>query len=152
MPQKLFGLLAATMLCCATVSAQAAERHCEPSQIKGPARGAANDVMLLGSAHLSQLPASFDPAASPCARLITSKRSLLSRSRERMASAESIPRAGSTTIEGRTPAVYVMPTRTPWSMVCVVSCAWSAADQVIASAARNAAAHDAPVLTAPPGE
>lgn len=63
MPQKLSGLLAATMLCCATASAQTAALPFDPSQLKGPAKGPANEVMVLGTAHLSQLPPSFDPAA-----------------------------------------------------------------------------------------
>lgn len=35
----------------------------DPSKLKGPAAGPANEVMVLGSSHLSGLPKSFDPAA-----------------------------------------------------------------------------------------
>jgi hypothetical protein len=35
----------------------------DPSALKGPASGTPNEVLVLGSPHLSQLPASFDPAA-----------------------------------------------------------------------------------------
>ncbi len=34
----------------------------DPSALKGPAAGTPNEVLVLGSPHLSQLPASFDPA------------------------------------------------------------------------------------------
>ena len=34
----------------------------EPGTLKGPAKGPANEVMVLGSSHLSSLPKSFDPA------------------------------------------------------------------------------------------
>ncbi|MFL6660271.1 MAG: DUF5694 domain-containing protein [Massilia sp.] len=33
-----------------------------PSKLKGPLKGPANELLILGSVHLSQLPASFDPA------------------------------------------------------------------------------------------
>ncbi len=34
----------------------------DPSKLKGPARGPTNEVLVLGSSHLSQLPKHFDPA------------------------------------------------------------------------------------------
>jgi len=37
----------------------------DPSRLKGPAHGRPNEVMVLGSAHLSHLPKSFDPATLP---------------------------------------------------------------------------------------
>lgn len=33
----------------------------DPSALKGPAAGTPNEVLVLGSPHLFQLPASFDP-------------------------------------------------------------------------------------------
>jgi len=35
----------------------------DPAKLKGPAHGTPNDVMVLGTSHLSQLPKSFDPAS-----------------------------------------------------------------------------------------
>lgn len=63
MLQKFSGLLMATMLFSASASAQQAARPFDPSLLKGPARGPANEVMVLGTAHLAQLPASFNPTA-----------------------------------------------------------------------------------------
>ena len=43
-------------------AAQAHQPDFNPSKLKGPATGVQNEVLVLGSPHLSQLPASFDPA------------------------------------------------------------------------------------------
>lgn len=63
MLQKFSGLLMATMLCAASASAQQSAKPFDPGLLKGPAKAPANEVMVLGTAHLSQLPASFNPAA-----------------------------------------------------------------------------------------
>lgn len=42
--------------------AQAHQPDFNPSALKGPAAGPQNEVLVLGSVHLSQLPKSFDPA------------------------------------------------------------------------------------------
>ncbi|MFC0253419.1 DUF5694 domain-containing protein [Massilia consociata] len=43
-------------------AAQAYRPDFDPSKLKGPAAGPANEVLVLGTSHLSQLPESFDPA------------------------------------------------------------------------------------------
>lgn len=53
-------LLAATL--CAAHAEDGAAAF-DPATLKGPAHGTPNDVMVLGTAHLSQLPKAFDPAA-----------------------------------------------------------------------------------------
>jgi hypothetical protein len=63
MLQRVTGLVMAAMLCAASASAQEAAASFEPGKLKGPAKGAPNDVLVLGTAHLAQLPASFEPAA-----------------------------------------------------------------------------------------
>jgi hypothetical protein len=63
MQQRLTGLLMATLLCAAGASAQEPVGIFDPSTLKGPARGSPNEVMVLGTAHLAQLPATFQPAA-----------------------------------------------------------------------------------------
>jgi hypothetical protein len=62
MLQQFTGLLLATMLG-AAANAQTPKAVFDPSTLKGPARGAPNEVMVLGTAHLSQLPPAFKPAA-----------------------------------------------------------------------------------------
>ena len=59
------GLLLAAALCAVAVAASARQPASpfDPSQLKGPAHGTPNEVLVLGTAHLSQLPKSFDPAA-----------------------------------------------------------------------------------------
>lgn len=42
--------------------AQAYQPDFDPARLKGPAQGPANEVMVLGSPHLSYFPKSFDPA------------------------------------------------------------------------------------------
>lgn len=57
--------LLALLLCstlCGAVLAQSYQPDFNPAQFKGPAVGTANEVLVFGTAHLSQLPASFDPA------------------------------------------------------------------------------------------
>ncbi len=43
-------------------AAQAYQPDFTPSTLKGPAKGPANEVMVLGSPHLSYFPKTFDPA------------------------------------------------------------------------------------------
>ena len=43
--------------------AQAPDGRFDPSLLKGPARGQPNEVMVLGSAHLAQLPAPFQASS-----------------------------------------------------------------------------------------
>jgi hypothetical protein len=52
----------AAMLCAASASAQEPAGVFDPSKLKGPAKGAPNEVMVLGTAHLAKLPATFEPA------------------------------------------------------------------------------------------
>lgn len=52
-------LFAASLL---SATACAQQIDFDPGKLKGPARGPANEVLVLGSAHLSQLPRTFDPA------------------------------------------------------------------------------------------
>ena len=63
MLQKLTSLLVATLLCAAPAGAQAPDGRFDPSLLKGPARGQPNEVMVLGSAHLAQLPAPFQASS-----------------------------------------------------------------------------------------
>jgi hypothetical protein len=59
MLQRMTGLLAATaLLCAATAHAQ---DIFDPSKLKGPAKGKPNQVMVLGTAHLSGLKEPFQP-------------------------------------------------------------------------------------------
>jgi len=58
-----WAILVAAMLCAAGAHAQEPKRIFDPSTLKGPARGAPNEVMVLGTAHLAELPAAFQPAA-----------------------------------------------------------------------------------------
>lgn len=63
MLQRVTGLLVATMLCAASASAQEPAGIFDPSQLKGPAKGTPNEVIVLGTAHLAQLSATFQPAS-----------------------------------------------------------------------------------------
>ncbi len=54
-------LLMATMLCAMSASAQEPVATFNPSTLKGPAKGTPNEVLVLGTPHLSQLPATFQP-------------------------------------------------------------------------------------------
>jgi hypothetical protein len=60
--KRIIGLLAVTTLCMASASAQNAVRVFDPSALKGPAKGKQNEVIVLGTAHLAQLPSTFLPA------------------------------------------------------------------------------------------
>lgn len=67
MLQRMTGLtlasaLAAALLCAAGAQAREPARIFDPSQLKGPARGTPNEVLVLGTAHLSGLKAPFQPA------------------------------------------------------------------------------------------
>ncbi|MBY0243419.1 MAG: hypothetical protein K2X55_29335 [Burkholderiaceae bacterium] len=59
---RVTGLLVAAMLCVASASAKDPVRTFDPSTLKGPAKGTPNEVLVLGTAHLSQLPATFQPS------------------------------------------------------------------------------------------
>lgn len=61
--KRLIGLLAFTTLCMASASARNATGVFDPSSLKGPAKRTPNEVMVLGTAHLAQLPSSFQPAS-----------------------------------------------------------------------------------------
>jgi hypothetical protein len=68
MLQRLTGLratgqLVAAMLCAASASAQESAHVFDPSKLKGPAKGMPNEVLVLGTAHLKYLPATFQPAS-----------------------------------------------------------------------------------------
>ena len=63
MPQRYLAALLATLLCAGAAHAQTTRNSFDPSTLKGPAKGTPNEVMVLGTAHLSQLPAAFQPAA-----------------------------------------------------------------------------------------
>lgn len=65
MLKRMTGLAIATVLCAASAGAGAGESAgvFDPSKLKGPAKRAPNEVMVLGTAHLAQLPATFQPAA-----------------------------------------------------------------------------------------
>jgi hypothetical protein len=62
MLRRATSLLVATMLCTMSANAQESAGTFDPSKLKGPAKGTPNEVMVLGTAHLSQLPAAFRPA------------------------------------------------------------------------------------------
>jgi len=64
MLRRVTGLFMVAMLCAASARAGAQEsaRIFDPSALKGPAKGKPNEVLVLGTAHLSQLPATFQPA------------------------------------------------------------------------------------------
>lgn len=59
--RRLHALLIAA-ICSGAAAAQDYRPDFDPSVLKGPASGAPNHVLVLGSPHLSQLPASFDLA------------------------------------------------------------------------------------------
>lgn len=62
MLQRITGLVMAAILCAASASAQELAGIFDPSKLKGPAKSTPNEVMVLGTAHLAQLPATFQPA------------------------------------------------------------------------------------------
>ena len=55
-------LILSLLLAAGVVRAQAYQPDFDPSKLKGPAKGEANEVLVLGTAHLSQLPRTFDPS------------------------------------------------------------------------------------------
>jgi hypothetical protein len=61
--KRIIGLLAVTTLSIASASAQNAARVFDPSTLKGPTKGIQNEVIVLGTAHLAQLPSTFLPAS-----------------------------------------------------------------------------------------
>jgi hypothetical protein len=56
-------LLLVSVMMCGVAGAQTYQPDFEPSRFKGPTAGVASEVLVLGSAHLSQLPKTFEPAA-----------------------------------------------------------------------------------------
>lgn len=62
MLQRVTGLIMAAMLCAASANAQEPAGAFDPSKLKGPAKGMPNEVMVLGTPHLAQLPPVFQPA------------------------------------------------------------------------------------------
>lgn len=78
MLQPISGLVLAIMLC-ANANAQHSPDIFDPSKLRGPAKGAPNQVLVLGTAHLSQLPSTFEPASleSLNRRLLAWKPSLI---------------------------------------------------------------------------
>jgi hypothetical protein len=65
MLRQLTGLLMTTTLLCAASAGASAQEPAgifDPSTLKGPAKGVPNEVMVLGTAHLSGMPAPFEPA------------------------------------------------------------------------------------------
>lgn len=63
MLQRITGPVMAALLCAASASAQETVPSFDPSKLKGPTKAAPNEVMVLGTVHLAELPASFQPAA-----------------------------------------------------------------------------------------
>jgi hypothetical protein len=65
MMRPLLGLLLAAMFRAADAQTGGYDTTSvfDPSKLKGPAHGRPNEVMVLGTAHLSQLPKVFDPAS-----------------------------------------------------------------------------------------
>jgi hypothetical protein len=61
MLQRVTGLLAAAALLCA--ASAGAQDIFDPSKLKGPAKGTPNEVLVLGTAHLSGLKEPFQPAS-----------------------------------------------------------------------------------------
>jgi hypothetical protein len=63
MLQPFFALLATALLFATPASAQSTASVFDPSTLKGPPKGQPNEVMVLGGAHLAQLPAPFQPSS-----------------------------------------------------------------------------------------
>ena len=63
MLQRVTCLVMAAMLCAASASAHESVGIFDTSKLKGPAKGSPNHVLVLGTAHLAQLPATFQPAS-----------------------------------------------------------------------------------------
>jgi hypothetical protein len=62
MLQRATGLFMAAMLCAAGAGARESTPTFDPSTLKGPAKGTPNEVMVLGTAHLAHVSATFQPA------------------------------------------------------------------------------------------
>jgi hypothetical protein len=64
MPRSLLGLLLAALCCAASAQTGAYDTAAvfDPAKLKGPAHGTPNEVMVLGTPHLAELPKTFDPA------------------------------------------------------------------------------------------
>ena len=60
---RMTGLLATALLCAAGAHAQEPAKIFNPGALKGPARGTPNEVLVLGTAHLSGLKDPFKPAS-----------------------------------------------------------------------------------------
>jgi hypothetical protein len=63
MLQRMTGLALSALLCAASANAQESVTNFDPGTLKGPARGTPNEVLVLGTPHLSQLPAAFQGAS-----------------------------------------------------------------------------------------
>jgi hypothetical protein len=63
MLRQMTGLLMAALVWIGPAHAQAPAGTFDPSTLKGPAKGKPNEVMVLGTAHLAQLPAPFQPSS-----------------------------------------------------------------------------------------
>lgn len=50
------------MTLCGAAAAQDYQPAFDPSRLKGPVAGPVNEIMVLGSPHLSQLPKTFQPS------------------------------------------------------------------------------------------
>jgi hypothetical protein len=63
MLKRVTSLMMATIMCVLNANAQEPERIFNPGKLKGSVKGPANEVLVLGTAHLTQLPATFQPAS-----------------------------------------------------------------------------------------
>lgn len=61
--KRMIGLTILAAACVASACAQNAPTVFDPGSLKGPPSGKHNEVMVLGTAHLAQLPATFRPAS-----------------------------------------------------------------------------------------
>jgi hypothetical protein len=63
MLQRMTGLVMAALLCVGSAGAQESTANFDPGTLKGPARGTPNEVLVLGTPHLSQLSAALQGAS-----------------------------------------------------------------------------------------
>lgn len=63
MLKRAIGMLVVTTMCAVGASARESRAIFDPSTLKGPAKGKPNEVLILGTAHLAQLPSTFQPAS-----------------------------------------------------------------------------------------
>jgi hypothetical protein len=63
MLERLTTVVVVAMLCALSATAQEPARIFNPSKLKGSVKGVPNEVLVLGTAHLTQLPATFQPAS-----------------------------------------------------------------------------------------